>query len=184
MDDEYAQSAVLMFDMLPVDLISRLVVMLNGGTVGNEANAERGYLYPGFRGGRELNYFKITRDAMTFWQHVCKYLRHTHTFNNQTHDMLLSDNTPLIEVYVPEYNDDDNYGYGGDCWDDYYYERYIPRHFYAGDPKPWIKKLCCGPQTGDECLKIEAKEERKKRRLEESALAGWGEGRLRSGKSA
>ncbi len=132
MDHEYTQPAVLMFDKLPVELICRLIVMLNGGAIGNDTRPEYGYLYPGYRGGRELYYFKISRDAMTFWKHVCKYLRLTYSMNDHTYNMLFSD-------YHSR-------------------EHYIPRHLYAGNPKPWIMRLCFGPQTHEEALAIEAAE--------------------------
>lgn len=165
MDHEYAQPAVLMFDKLPIELICRLIVSLNGGTIDNGAKPEYGYLYPGFQGGRELIYFKISRDAMTFWKHVCKYLRHTHTINNQAHDILLSDNAPRFCDYQE------------------HHERYVPRHLYAGNPKPWMMRLCYGPQTHEavEQAKIAAEARKEKRRTDAAIalVAGWGSGQRR-----
>jgi hypothetical protein len=130
-----SQSAALMFDMLPIDLLCHIIVVLNGGTVGDKAMPKYGYLYPGIRGGRELHYFKISRDAMTFWKHVCKYMRDTDRINGSTHDLLLSDNDPEIEVWEdPHAHDYPHHPHA--------HERYVPRHFYAGDPKPWIGLLC------------------------------------------
>lgn len=180
MDHQYAQPEVLMFDKLPVELICRIIVMLNGGTIGDDASLPLcGFLYPGIRGGRELHYFKISVDAMTFWKHVCMYLRHTYSIENQTHDMLFSDNNPLFED--PEYP-----------WEDY---RYIPRHLYAGNPEPWMMKLCYGPQTNEEALaeealaieaaeeaKIAAKRKRKEKRHVNASVAlvaGWDSGERR-----
>ena len=97
MDHEYTQPAVLMFDKLSVELICHLIVMLNGDVIDKDARPQYGYLYPGYRGGREMHYFKISRDAMTFWKHVCKYLRLTYTMNNLTNDMLFS-NLSLIHI--------------------------------------------------------------------------------------
>lgn len=192
MDHEYAQPDVTLFDMLPTELICRLIVALNGGTIGNDAKPEYGYPHPGFQGGRELQYFKISRDAMTFWKHVCKYLRHTYTINNQTHDILFSDHTPDIEMW----EDPHIHEYESCFWDDYHSrERYVPRHLYAGNPKPWMMGLCYGPQTHEEVLAIEAAEEaeiaakeaRKEKRRADAAVAlvaGWGscQPRLRSRK--
>lgn len=189
MDHEYAQPAVLMFDKLPVELICRLIVDLNGGTISNCAKAEYGYLHPGFQGGRELHYFKISRNAMTFWKHVCKYLRHTYSINNQAHDILFSDITPQIEMF-----EDPHIHECGSFWELLQgRERYVPRHLYAGNPKPWMMRLCYGPQTHEEVLAIEAfeeakfaaKEARKEKRRTDAAVAlvaGWGsvERRLRS----
>jgi len=121
-----------MFDILPIDLVCHLIVVLNNGTVGDEATPQYGYLYPGLRGGRELHFFKISRDAMTFWKHVCTYLRHR--INGHAHALLLSDNEPCIEVW------EDPHEY--QCGEHDYHERYVPRHFYVGDPKPWIGQLC------------------------------------------
>ena len=200
MDHEYADPAVLMFDKLPVELICRLIVMLNGGAIGDDARPEYGYLCPGYRGGRELHYFKISRDAMTFWKHVCKYLSRNYNINQQTYGMLFSDNTPQLEVWNDPHID---YQYGSYDWEDYnsrerYIPCYIPRHLYAGNPNPWIMRLCCGPQTDKEALAIEAaeaaeeakiaaKRARKEKRCADAAIAlveGWSsvERRLRSRK--
>lgn len=193
--NQYAQPAVLLFDKLPVELTCRIIVMLNGGVIGDVASPERGFLYPGICGGRELHYFKISRDAMTFWKHVCKYLRLTYSIDYQTHNMLLSHNTPQIEMWIDPHSQE----YGSVFWEDYHNrEHYIPRHLYAGDPKPWIMMLCYGPQTHEEALAIEAAEEAKivtklarkekqeKRRADAaiSLVVGWGsvERRLRSRK--
>ena len=187
MDSTYAQPAVLLFNKLPVDLICHLVVLLNGGTIGDRAMSVSGYLYPGYRGGRKLNYFKISRDAMTFWQHVCKYMRHTYTINNQTHKLLLSNNTPQIETW----QDPHLHEYWDMPWQEYHNRvHYVPRHFYAGDPKPWIMMLCWGPQTPKEIedieaaeqAKIVAKEARKEKRRTDAAIAlvaDWGSGQRR-----
>lgn len=183
MDDEYAQPAVQLFRILPVDVICRIIVTLNGGAIDNNAEPERGFLHPGYRGGRELNYFKISRDAMTFWKHVCKYLRRTYSIDDQAHEYLLSDNTPHIEMW-----EDPHLEEHGSCYWDYYHShpRFVPRHFYAGDPKPWMERLCYGPQTYDEVLAIEAadqaktaaKEARKQKRRADAevALVAWGSG--------
>jgi len=74
-------------------------------------------------------------------------------------------------------------------------ESYVPRHLYAGNPKPWIMSLCYGPQTHEEALAVEAaekakivvKEARKEKRRADAAIAlvkGWDsvERRLRSRK--
>ena len=157
MDGEYTQPEVLMFDMLPTELIVRIVVELNGGTINNDVEPKRGFLYPGYRGGRELNYFKISRDAMTFWQHTCKYLRKTYSVNDQIYDALLSDNTPQLELW-----NDPNADMYGNYLDDYHIqERHVPRHLYAGSAEPWIAMLCDGPQSTEEILAIEAAEQAK-----------------------
>ncbi len=187
MDHEYAQPTVLMFDMLPNELIAHIIVTLNGGSIDNKAVPKSGYLFPGYRGGRELHYFEISRAAMIFWKHVCKYLRHTYTIDTQTHHLLLADNTPYNETWNDPHIHE---------WNDYHSrERYIPRHFFAGDPKPWMMSLCYGPQSYEEVLviealeqaKIAAKEARKEKRRMDAGIAlvdGWGSGprKLRSRK--
>lgn len=184
MDHEYVQP-VLMFDKLPKELICQIIVILNDGVIGDDVKPECGFLHPGYRGGRELHYFKISRDAMTFWKHVCKDLRLMY----QVHDMLLSKNTPNIEMWEDPHIHEN----GNCCWDDYNsHERYIPRHLYAGNLKSWMR-LCYGPQTHEEALAIEADEEakvvakraRKEKRPADAAIAldaGWDsvERRLRS----
>jgi|APSaa5957512576_1039674.scaffolds.fasta_scaffold14444_1 hypothetical protein len=182
MDHQYVQPTVLMFDKLPKELICHIIVILNGGAISDDAMPERGFLYPGYRGGRELQYFKISRDAMTFWKHVCKYLCLTYSMNDQVCDMLFSNNTPQIEMWNDPHMDE----YGSCFWDDHHsHERYIPRHLYAGNPKPWVMRLCSGPQTHEEALAIEAAEEakvaakwaRKEKRCADAAIAlvaGWG----------
>ena len=136
-----------MFDMLPIDCICEIVVMLNDGVVGNAVIPEYGYLHPGFVQGRELHYFKISRDAMTFWKHVCMYLRHNYRFANKVDTLLLFNHPLVIEMWTDPYEDQN-----GSAYYDFFegVERYVPRHLYAGDPKPWMKQLCSGPQTEEE----------------------------------
>lgn len=142
---EYIQPNVILFSM-PVEVISQIVVTLNGGRIEKNVIPQSGYLYPGYRGGRELHYFKISRDAMTFWKHVCKYLRSSYDIDEQTYNLLLSDNAPEREMWT----DPDIEEYGSCFWDDYHNsEHYVPRHLYAGKPEPWIMQLCDGPQTSD-----------------------------------
>ena len=111
--------------MLPVDLIAHIVVFLNDGTVGDKVIPKYGYMYPGKRGGRELQYFQISREAMTFWQHVCKYMRLTYRMHDTIHYKLLSDTDFDLEDGSR-----------------------VPRHLYAGNLKPWISLLCYEDQCG------------------------------------
>ena len=67
MDDEYAQRDVPLFGMLGTDIIGEIIVALNGGKISIRAMPTHGYCSPGFAGGRELDFFEISRDAMTFW---------------------------------------------------------------------------------------------------------------------
>ena len=170
-----------MLDKLPAELICHIIVSLNGGAIDDTAEPECGFLYPGYRGGRELHYFKISRDCMTLWQHVCKYLRHAHEINSQAYNMLLANTTPQIEMWNDPYDIDEQ-------WEDYACERYVPRHLYAGSPKPWMRMLCDGPQTLAEVeAEVAAKEARKEKRRADAAIAlveGWGscQRRLRSRK--
>jgi hypothetical protein len=158
MDDEYAQPEVLMFHMLPTELVVRIVVELNGGTINDDVEPKRGFLHPGYRGGRELNYFKISRDAMTFWQHTCKYLRKTYSVNGQIYNGLLSDNTPRAEMWT----NPNTHMYGGGYQNDFHIqERHVPRHLYAGRAEEWMRMLCGGPQSTQEILAIEAAEQAK-----------------------
>lgn len=150
MDHEYAQPAAAVLNALSVDFLAHIIVILNGGAIDNEAKPKIGFLYPGYKGGRELHYFAISRDAMTFWRHVCKYLRHTYDMNAAAHGALLLDNTPRVETWKdPDMHEHCEFFFE-DCdrreW-------YIPRHFYAGNPEPWMEKLCYGPQSAEHAHK-------------------------------
>ena len=127
--EDCGQHDVALFAALPVDLLASVVVTLNGGPIG-EKRGLIGFLFPGIVGGRELHYFKISGHAMRFLQCVCKYLRGC-DFQSYVHELLLEGNTPDIDT---------------NSWS----LSHVPRHFYAGDPGPWMQKLCCGPQTREE----------------------------------
>ena len=196
LDHEYAQLDAPLLAMLGHDLMTEIIVALNGGKIGICAMHVNGYLSPGYQGGRELDFFEISCDAMVFWKHVCKYLRHSSIIYNQTKHLLLSDKEPRIDVWEDPYVDE----YGGCDGDEYHNrERYVPRHFFSGkSARPWIMLLCAGPQSHKEVLAMEAaweakqakiatREARKEKRLADAAVAlveGWGLGqrRLRSRK--
>jgi hypothetical protein len=151
----------------PVDLLALVFVTLNGGPIENNHEYKSGYLSPGYRGGRELHYFKISRDAMVFWKFVCRHLRHTYRVQALFFASILQGNRPVIETWTPQ----------DECpnWYDDDHVRYVPRHFYAGDPKPWMNKLCYGPQNAHDALAAEAQEDKKlaketcKQKIRESA---------------
>ena len=184
MDGVYFQS-IPIFEILPVDLLAHLLVVLNGGAIGNNYNYKSGFLHPGYHGGRELHYYEISHDAMKFWKFVCKHLRHTYSLQRAFFFALLEKNTPQIETWTPDWQDM--------CYMDYEdqdRERDIPRHFYAGNAEKWISLMCCGPQTHLEaCIeeaaeavkesKVAIKEARKEqRRLQATMdLAKWGVGK-------
>uniref|UniRef100_A0A6C0J2G5 Uncharacterized protein n=1 Tax=viral metagenome TaxID=1070528 RepID=A0A6C0J2G5_9ZZZZ len=70
--------------------------------------------------------------------------------NDHVYDTLFSNNTPQIEMWNDPHMDND----WDNDWDNYHSrERYIPRHLYAGNPKPWVMRLCSGPQTHEESNK-------------------------------
>ena len=128
-----------MLEVLSTDLLCRLIVALNGGKIAPKAKAKVGYLYPGYRGGRELHFYQISRDAMRLWRHVCSFMRFNSELSDSVHTMLFSEHEPKIEVWF----DQDDWAWS---WEDHLTERFVPRHLYAGNAGRWIKRLCCGPQ--------------------------------------
>lgn len=134
-----------MLELLPTDLLCRLIVTLNGGTIAPKAKPKVGYLYPGYQGGRELHYFQISRDAMAFWKHVCSFMRLNSELSQSVHNMLFSEHEPKLEVW---YNQD-MYDQAYWSWEDDVTERFVPRHLYAGNADPWMARLCYGPQCAE-----------------------------------
>lgn len=164
--DGVHDTSALIFEMLPQDLIALIVVALNGGPVKSAQPVHHGFLHPGFCGGRELHYLEISRNAMTFWQHVCKHLRWTYTVQYSVYSALLHDHMASIETWSPpweEYCCEDD-------WQDR--DRFVPRHLFAGSAKPWMALLCDGPQDEQEAVKLRDEEEAKeaKRNARKAAL--------------
>lgn len=83
------------------------------------------------------HFYKISRDAMTVWRHLCKFLRDSYTLKVATEMLLLSD-IPLLPV-VPYTRSADEGGGDEDSLD---FSDCVPRSFYAGNPEPWILQGC------------------------------------------
>jgi len=146
LDHEYAQLDAPLLAMLGHDLMTEIIVALNGGKIHQKKMHMQGYLFPGYLGGHEVDFFEISPDAMKFWQHVCKYLRHSCTIYSLTKYLLLSDK---------EHSIDEHPCFKRDTSTEIRPQRYAQSHFFSGKPRPWMElRGCKGPQTMNEVLAI------------------------------
>ena len=152
---------------LPADVLACIITSLNNGPIPARARNISGYLYPGYVGGRELEYYEVSRDCMVFKECVCAYLRNDSMLRHSIHGRLFELNEPNRELWDPEdamleirITDPDDWELLHECYQQNDYdidrERFIPRHVFAGTPKRWMDLLCGGPQTRKEYDEMEA----------------------------